>query len=150
MARSSKYETHVAPRLTEIEDWVRNGATDEEVAKRLGIAYSTLREYKNEFSAFSAVLKKSKEYVDAQVENALLKRALGYDFQEITKEFKNGELVPTKIVKKHIAPDIKAQIFWLKNRRPEQWSDKPMQGKDKGDKSVNITLSIEDVSGGDE
>ena len=56
VARPSKYETHVAPRFEEIKDWVRNGATDEEVAKRLGVAYSTLREYKTEFSAFSAVI----------------------------------------------------------------------------------------------
>lgn len=125
MARPSKYETHVAPRFEEIQDWVRNGATDEEVAKRLGISRSTFCEYKNEFSEFSDTLKKGKDFVDAQVENALLQRALGYDFKEITKELRDGELVPTKIVTKHMAPDITAQIFWLKNRRPEQWREKP-------------------------
>ena len=51
MARTSKYKTHVAPRFEEIKDWVRNGAIDEEVAKKLGIAYSTFKEYKNKFSA---------------------------------------------------------------------------------------------------
>lgn len=150
MARPSKYETHVAPRLTEIEDWVRNGATDEEVANRLGISRSTFCEYKNQFSEFSDTLKKSKDYVDAQVENALLQRALGYDFEEVTRELLEGKLVETKKVKKHIAPDITAQIFWLKNRRPEQWREKPIQEDNAEDKSINITLSIEDVSGGGE
>lgn len=145
MARPSKYETHVAPRLVEIEDWVRNGATDEEVAKRLGIAYSTLREYKNEFSAFSAVLKKGKDYVDAQVENALLQRALGYEFKEITKELRDGELVPTKVVTKHIVPDTTAQIFWLKNRRPDKWREKPAEQGDDG-KDDGIVIEIRDFS----
>lgn len=150
MARPSKYETHVAPRLTEIEDWVRNGATDEEIANRLGIAYSTLREYKSEFSAFSAALKKSKNFVDGQVENSLLRRALGYDFEEITRELRDGILVETKIVKKHIVPDVTAQIFWLKNRRPEKWREKPSEGENLSDNEIHVTLSIEDVSGGEE
>lgn len=123
MARPSKYETHVAPRLEEIKDWVRNGATDEEVAKRLGIAYSTLREYKTEFSAFSAALKETKEIVDSQVENALLQNAL--------------------------KGNITAQIFWLKNRRPDKWREKPAEERDEGE-SITVTLSVEDLSGGEE
>lgn len=133
MARPNKYETHVAPRLVEIEDWVRNGATDEEVAKRLGIAYSTLREYKDEFSAFSAALKRGKDYVDAEVENALLKRALGYSYDEVTQELKEGKLVTTKTVTKQVVPDVTAQIFWLKNRRVTKWREKPFgDGADGG------------------
>lgn len=115
MARPSKYETHVAPRLEEIQDWVRNGATDEEIAKRLGIAYSTLREYKNEFSAFSAVLKGTKEFVDAQVENALLQSAL--------------------------KGNITAQIFWLKNRRAKQWREKPVHVAEDPKKKLDEIIS---------
>ena len=70
MGRPSKYKTHVLPRFDEIEDWCRNGATDKEVAERLGIAMSSFSEYKKEFSEFSEVPKKTKEYVDGQVENA--------------------------------------------------------------------------------
>lgn len=141
----SKYETHVAPRFEEIKDWVRNGATDEEVAKRLGISRDSLYEYKKNFPDFSDTLKKSKDYVDAQVENALLQRALGYDFKEITKELRDGELVPTKIVTKHVAPDTVAAIFWLKNRRPAQWREKP---KEEGEGGVDdgIVIEIRDYS----
>lgn len=125
MARPSKYETHVAPRLEEVKDWCRNGATDEEIAKRLGISYSSFKEYKKEFSAFSATLKESKDIVDSQVESALLKRALGYDYEEITQERNDkGQLVVTKIVHKQVVPDTTAQIFWLKNRRPDKWKEK--------------------------
>ena len=125
MARPSKYETHVAPRLEEVKDWCRNGATDEEIAERLGISMRTFYEYKREFSQFSQSLKESKEVVDSQVESALLKRALGYEYDEITKERNDkGELVVTKVVRKQVVPDTTAQIFWMKNRRPDKWKEK--------------------------
>lgn len=116
----SKYFTHVEPKLILIEGWARDGLTDEQIAKNLGIAYSTFREYKNKYSALSAALKKGKEVIDYEVENALLKRALGYEYDEITYE--NGEEV--KRVTKQVAPDTTAQIFWLKNRKADKWRDK--------------------------
>ena len=137
MARPSKYETHIAPRLEEIKDWVRSGATDKEVAKRLGIAYSTLSEYKGKFSALAAVLKETKDYVDAQVENALLKRALGFSYEETTRENKDGQLVTTKIITKQVVPDVKAQIFWLKNRRTNKWRDKPEEDTNGIEKKID-------------
>ena len=100
--------------------WARDGLTDEQIAKNLGIAYSTFREYKNKYSALSAALKKGKEVIDYEVENALLKRVLGYEYEEVTYE--HGE--ETKRVLKHVVPDTTAQIFWLKNRKPQQWRDK--------------------------
>lgn len=139
--RPSKYETHVEPRLMEIEGWARDGLIDEQIAKNLGVAYSTFKEYKKKFSDLTAALKKGKEVVDREVENALLKRALGYRYEEVTKEriikkdvkgdpmtdlhgFPVYEMVTTKKVRKEVQPDTTAQIFWLKNRKPEQWRDK--------------------------
>ena len=113
MARPSKYETHVAPRFEEIKDWVRNGATDKYIWEKLGISERSFYEYKNEFSQFSQVLKETKDYVDAQVESSLLKRALGYSYNEVTKEFSDGEVKVTKIVTKQVVPDTTAQIFCL-------------------------------------
>ena len=120
----SKYFTHVEPKLTLIEGWARDGLTDEQIAKNLGIAYSTFREYKNKYSALSAALKKGKEVIDYEVENALLKRALGYEYEEIKSEYECGELIKTTRTVKYVAPDTTAQIFWLKNRRPDKWRDK--------------------------
>jgi len=84
---------------------------------------------KTEFPAFTALLKKGKDYADNLVENSLFKRAMGYEFEETTQEVrmgKEGEATPSIIrkVKKHVIPDTLAQIFWLKNRRPESWRDK--------------------------
>ena len=107
-------------KLILLEGWARGGLTDEQIAKNMGIAPSTLYEWKKKSKEFSESLKKGKEVVDFEVENALLKRALGYEYEEETYE--NGIL--TKKVKKHVPPDTTAQIFWLKNRQVKKWRDK--------------------------
>lgn len=129
----SKYETHVAPRLEEIKDWCRNGATDKEIWERLGISKDSFYEYKKNISDFSDSLKKVKDYVDAEVENALLKRALGYSYEEVTQEVDEKGKKKIKKVTKQVVPDVIAQIFWLKNRRPDKWREKPADSQS-GDK----------------
>lgn len=133
--KKGKYYTHVEPKLFLVECWARDGLIDEQIAKNLGVAYSTFRNYKNKHLALSASLKKGKEVVDFEVENALLKRALGYKYNEITQEPVDvGEgvtvLQTTKIVTKQVAPDTTAQIFWLKNRKPDKWRDRPQTNND--------------------
>lgn len=121
----SKYHTHVESRLIEVEGWARDGLTDEQIAKNLGIAYSTFREYAKNFPALLATLKRGKEVVDREVENALLKNALGYETEEVTEEYDaKGRLISSKRVKKRVPPNTTAQIFWLKNRKPAEWRDK--------------------------
>ncbi|MCI8915639.1 MAG: transposase [Oscillospiraceae bacterium] len=111
--------------LTLVAGWAREGLTDEQLAEKIGIAASTLYDWKNKYSEFSEALKKGKEIVDIQVENALLKRALGYDFQEERVERSDKDGVKVIQTLKHIPPDTTAQIFWLKNRRPDKWRSKP-------------------------
>lgn len=124
MARPSKYQTHVEPRLEEIKDWVRNGATDKVIAERLGISEDSFYEYKREFSEFSESLKKNKEICDAEVESALHKAALG--------------------------GNITAIIFWLKNRRPDKWREKPADGPNTDkEKAGGVTINIKDCSDND-
>jgi len=63
------------------------------------------------------------ENLDSRVENALLKRALGYEYTETRyEETDKGE--KRVEVTKHVPPDPRAAIFWLKNRRPDKWSDR--------------------------
>lgn len=113
-----------------IEGWARDGLTDEQIAKNMGIAPKTLYRWKEEHCQICQSLKSGKEVVDRQVENALLKRALGYKYKETTKELVidketgSSQLVVTKVVEKEVVPDTTAQIFWLKNRKPEEWRDK--------------------------
>lgn len=125
----------VKEKLTLVEAWARDGLIEEQIAKNLGIGVSTLSKYKVEHVELVEALKSGKEVVDYQVENSLLKRAMGYSYTE--KEYRDGELVKETV--KEVAPDTTAQIFWLKNRKPKEWRDK--QDVDiTGDIKINITL----------
>lgn len=118
--RKNKYNTRVEPRLLEIAAWCRNGVIEADIAKNLGIAYSTFNEYKKRYSELSEVLKENKEVIDIQVENALLKTALGFEYTEETVT-NAGEVVE---VKKYSKPNTTSLIFWLKNRKPQSWRDR--------------------------
>ena len=132
MARISIYEQwekdgELKDKLILIQGMAREGLTQQQIANNLGISIDTLIENKKKYSEFNDALKKGKEVIDFEVENALLKRALGYEYEEETYE--NGIL--TKKVKKHVAPDTTAQIFWLKNRKPNNWKDRVETDEDK-------------------
>lgn len=143
MAKSKWDE--IKDKLILVEGWARDGLTDELIAEKLGIATSTLYEYKKKYSEFSEALKRGKDVIDRQVENALLKRALGYAYVETTRELDNdGRLVVTKEVTKEVNPDTTAQIFWLKNRKPKSWRDK-QEIEHTGETNVNvITMTSEE------
>lgn len=123
-----KYEYWLSPDgLLKLEAWARDGLIDEQIAENIGINPATLYDWKKKYPEISESLKKGKEVVDIEVENALLKRALGYEYTETKTEEYIVEGVPVKRVTKtvkEVVPDTTAQIFWLKNRRPEQWRDK--------------------------
>lgn len=82
----------------------------------------------NRFPSISAHLKAGKAPVDIEVENALLKSALGFEYEETITEIEelgNGkQKKQIRKVKKYAPPNSTAQIFWLKNRRPDRWRDK--------------------------
>lgn len=126
-----KYQEWLEPEgLLKIEGWARDGLTDEQIAHNMGISTSTLYEWKNAHSEISETLKRGKEVIDRQVENALLKRALGYEYEEIAEKFEGGVLTERKITKKQVVPDTTAQIFWLKNRKAKDWKDNPVYNAD--------------------
>lgn len=120
--------------LLKLEAWARDGLSDTQIAKNIGISTVTLYAWKNSYPSFANALKKGKEVVDIEVENALLKRALGYSYVEVTKERvketdpETGEQIlvlrVTKEVTKEVLPDVGAQIFWLKNRKSQSWKNK--------------------------
>ena len=78
-----KYEYWLTPEgLLELEGWARDGLTDAQISDNIGISRETLYQWKKNYSDISDALKRGKEIVDRQVENALLKRALGYNYNE--------------------------------------------------------------------
>lgn len=132
-----KYQEWLEPEgLLKIEGWARDGLTDEQIADNIGISRSTLNSWKDKYSDISDTLKRGKEVVDRQVENSLFERALG-GTREVRKTFKvkekyyddHGKLCEKeKLVQAtdevYIPGDTTAQIFWLKNRKPDKWRDK--------------------------
>lgn len=91
MAQAKYKEWLTEEGLILLEGWARNGLTDEQIAHNMDISVATLYNYKKNHLEILEALKKGKEVVDIQVENALLKRALGYDFVEVTKERMSSE-----------------------------------------------------------
>lgn len=111
-----KYRRWLEPDgLLLLEGWARDGLTDEQLAHNMGITAKTLYVWKNEHSAIREALKKGKEVADYEVENALYQKAL--------------------------AGDITAIIFWLKNRRPGKWRDKPIESRDE-DTEVKVIIDV--------
>jgi hypothetical protein len=96
----------------------------------VGINVATLYKWINQYSEIGNALKKGKRPVDMEVENALLKRALGYDWEEETTEIYSDGRKHVKKIKRHVPPDPTAMIFWLKNRKPKQWRDRPTTDED--------------------
>ena len=126
MGRKTKYNPDTFPLLA--EGYARDGLSDKQIAKNLNISKETYYTYQKKYLVFFDSIKKGKAPVDTEVENALLKRALGYEYEEVTTEVTVDEQgrkrKHKKVVKKSVIPDVGAQIFWLKNRKPNQWKDK--------------------------
>lgn len=115
--------------LLKIEGWARDGLIDEQIARNMGVTRVTLHNWRKKHPIIDQYVRRGKEVVDREVENALLKRATGYTYEEVTVEReKNGDeeyqSVETKRVKRQVPPDSTAIIFWLKNRKPDAWRDR--------------------------
>lgn len=127
--RRGKYHEWITKEgLLRLQGWARDGLVDTQIAENIGIAAGTLYDWKNRFPEIDEALKRGKEVVDRQVENALLKRALGYEYEEVKQIIEKDDMGRDrkKVEKtlKQIAPDTTAQIFWLKNRKPKEWRDR--------------------------
>lgn len=155
MAKSTIAEWIEPDKLLLLEAWARDGLTDEQIAGNMGINVRTLYLWKKKNVQIFQSLKVGKEVADIEVENALRKKALGFRETEQTVstrrtvEYENGkrirevtEPVVTE-VEKYYPPDTTAQIFWLKNRKPEKWRDKQEQKVDLTE-AVKIIDSIGD------
>ena len=112
-----KYEKWLEPDgLTLLEGWARDGLVDEQIAKNMGVAPRTLYEWKKTYPQIMQALKRGKEVVDYEVENALLNNAL--------------------------SGDVTAQVLWWKNRKPKNGRDKPIDESDVGVELARIAAVI--------
>jgi len=134
--RKNKYITHVQPNLKKIQNWCRDGLTEDVIIRKIGVGHTAFNEYKKKYPELLKALRNGKQEVDYMVENAMLKNALGGKRTEerpvkLKKKYidKNGNAVEEEFVKvvtleKDVKGDTVAQIFWLKNRSSGKWKDR--------------------------
>ncbi|KGK88030.1 transposase [Clostridium sp. HMP27] len=145
MGRKTKFSNEV---LETAKKLAKEGCTDEDIAGRLGIGIRTLYDWKKKYPQFMQALKENKDYFDSRVEDALLKRALGYEYEETEiVATKDGKTSKVKKTKRTVPPDVTAIIFWLKNRQPEKWRNKiELQHEGNIKTETNMSeLSIEEL-----
>lgn len=106
-----------------IQGWCRDGLIEKQIYKNMGVSKNTFYRWKNESQEFRNLLKESKDTADREVENALFKSATGF-------------MGPDE---KYYPPNTTAQIFWLKNRKHEEW-------RDKRETDVNIATPVSETA----
>ena len=120
MARPTKYKPEY---VKQAEKLCRLHAGDREIADFFGVNEATLHRWKLVHPVFCESLKRTKEEVDAQVEQSLFRRAMGYSHKS-EKVFQfQGQVIRAETVE-HYPPDATSMIFWLKNRQPGKWRDR--------------------------
>ena len=118
--RPSKFKAEYADQAAKL---CRLGATDAQLADFFEVSVSTIALWKVKHAEFSDAIKVPKAEADERVEQSLYRRALGYEHDEVDIKVIDKAVVVTPI-RKYYPPDTTAAIFWLKNRRPEEWRDK--------------------------
>lgn len=99
------------------------GATDNELAEFFKTTQRTINRWKTEHADFGNALRVGKHEADERVTRSLFQRAVGYSLPETHVSVHQGKVLKTELMK-HFPPDTTACIFWLKNRRPEEWREK--------------------------
>lgn len=141
--RPSSYKKEYAK---QVEKLAKLGATDQDIADFFEVSRQTIENWKAQHEEFFYTLKAGKEEADARVERSLYQRAVGYE-QDAVKIFMPKDAVDPVYApyRERIAPDTTACIFWLKNRKKEEWRDKvdhEVGGKDGGPIQAAITVEF--------
>ena len=133
-----------------IAGWRRQGTPIAKIAEEyIGVGRTAFfGHWMKESEDLRKTLATSKEVADMSVEEALYRRAVGYDYTEKTYELIEGELRLTKEVHKHIPPDVKAILHWLYNRMPGQWRavQEPLESTQYTQTIKDILVAMKDVA----
>jgi len=125
---NTKWLTNVFLRLAEIREWCMQGKTNEDMSELLGISPDTWYRYLKNYNDLDIIVRAGKAVIDSRVENAVLKSALGFEYEEIKsiiEEDRNGKKRNRiEKTKRYMPPNHSAQAFWLKNRKKDEWGDR--------------------------
>lgn len=127
------YRDKVQPKWEMIGAWARSGLANTTIAKNCGVSVDAFKKYLEEQEDLADWVRECREDAEIVVENALFKRATGFEYEEVTKERKmnedgNYKLVVVKKVLKQVAPDVGAAQYWLEHRAPNKWTRNPVAG----------------------
>jgi transposase-like protein len=138
--RNQYFAKGIDKKLPIVEGWARDGATIDQIAINIGVNRKTIYDYMKRYPEFKEAIEKGREITDRRVENALYNNAMGQEVWEETQELRpivikgeiqynedgtiKAEMVTVERKKKFIPGSSTAQIFWLKNRKPNEWRDK--------------------------
>lgn len=132
-----------------IAGWRRNGVSLREIAtKNIGVSMTGFWGWYRQSEDLRKACANAKEIADLTVEDALYRRAVGYDYIERIYELVEGEVRMTKELHKHMPPDTKAIMQWLFNRRPETWRalQEPLEATQYTDTIKNILVAMKEVA----
>lgn len=107
--------------LEVIAGWRQCGATIGDIYRKMGVDPRTFGAWRKVCPQLEDILTVGQEVTNSRVVGALFKRALGYEYNEVTRELVEGEMQITKVVTKHVSPDVKACLSWLFNRSSDVW-----------------------------
>lgn len=122
--RKNKYHTHIKPYLKDIPEMLQT-MTEEQVAKRLGVAYSSWNKYKLEFKELTEVIKKGNASLVSELKSVLKKRAKGFQYEERKVIREHGVVVREEIYTKSALPDVASINLLLKNYDKDNWANDP-------------------------
>lgn len=158
-SRRGKYDEWLTEDgLLKLRSWRRDGLTKEQVAKNVGCSLSTLKEWEKKYTAIQDALTRGREEADMVVENSLFKLANGYtvrlaktyklkkvEFNEVTgRKIREEEYLAEGYEEMHVPANEKAQEFWLKNRKPEVWRDKPAETEDSSGDVWEVRFDVDE------
>jgi hypothetical protein len=122
MGRPTKYKKEYAKQA---EKLCLLGATDTDLADFFGVSVRTVERWRAEHADFCRSVKAAKNEADDRVERSLYQRAVGYETDAVKIFMPAGSEKPVYAAyRERVAPDTAAAIFWLKNRRKDQWRDR--------------------------
>ncbi len=124
----------------------RLGASDAELADFFGVSEAALGRWQDAHPEFFASIMEGRALADAEVAQALFRRATGYAHPDVHISSYQGEITVTEITK-HYPPDTVACALWLKNRRPDLWRDRRGEEDEPGDAPEAKSFSYHVVDG---
>lgn len=158
-SKRGKYEEWLTEDgLLKLEAWSRDGLSKAQIAHNCGCSLSTLKEWCNKYPAISTALSRAREVADIIVENSLFKTANGYTIKvnkffklkrveydpETGKKLLEQEYLEERFEDLHVPANERAQEFWLRNRKPDVWRDKPTEKTDTETNSIEVVFDVDE------